>query len=52
MAEIETPATAESAAVPPIPEGLCGVGGCVYLAGHETREYPLTGVEARHTWDL
>jgi len=27
-----------------IPEGLCGIGGCVFIDGHESRGNP------RHTW--
>jgi hypothetical protein len=34
--------------VPPIPEGLCGVGGCVLKATHTL----LRSLEAqRHTWE-
>ena len=25
---------------PPIPEGLCGIGGCVYIADHESSDLP------------
>lgn len=27
-----------------IPEGLCGIGGCVFIEGHEHRGEP------HHTW--
>jgi hypothetical protein len=32
--------------VPPIPPGLCGVGGCVFLAGHPgaTHSWQTLGV--------
>jgi len=34
--------------VPPIPAGLCGVKGCVFIAGHD--DYALTG--AVHSWGV
>lgn len=34
-----------SLVVPPIPEGLCGDGGCVFTEGHASRDG-----EPRHSW--
>jgi len=27
---------------PPVPEGLCGIGGCVFILGHANR---------KHSWE-
>jgi len=28
--------------VPPVPEGLCGIGGCVFILGHASN---------KHSWE-
>jgi len=33
---------------PPIPDNLCGVGGCVYIEGHALRDYS----RGRHSWEF
>jgi hypothetical protein len=35
-------------AVPPVPRGLCGVGGCVFIKGHD--QHALTG--GTHSWEV
>jgi len=33
--------------VPPVPAGLCGVSGCVFIEGHALRAYS----RGRHSWE-
>jgi hypothetical protein len=35
---------------PPIPEGLCGINGCVYSAGHDQQGAGLGAIQRLHSW--
>lgn len=38
--------------VPPIPEGLCGISGCVFTKDHASRGNDLSTDQELHTWEV